>query len=444
MITMAQDRYAQLLNHPDTSRSAWPKIQSVAHHLRSRPDFAQYYSPKMVSLGPIHHGEHHLKLGEQYKLSWAKMYVGDRNKARSLHEKIVVNIKDLKDLYTDEDAVRRFNDDELAWMLFVDGCALLQILKHPDILKAEPLNAKVDQLALVRQDALLLENQLPFQLLRLLSDLPSDTDLIKDMDYFLLCHHLSPEKPQNQNRAGSGHHAIDADPPPADPVHLLDELRRKVLRDFKSPDPQIKSSDLKELKEEIKRDEITYRNLKELKEAGIQVKRNKSKAKRPIDITFSSSCFGGELKFPDMIVDDTIAPTYLNLMAYEACPDFENKYEISSYVELLDSLIDHADDVKELRKAGVLRNCLGSDEEVAELFNVISKDLVVHTSIYTSLRAEIEKHYKKKCKTWFAMACNTYFSNPWSIIAFIAASAALLLTFIQTWFAAFPSHGNSG
>ncbi|XP_054804212.1 uncharacterized protein LOC129307313 [Prosopis cineraria] len=130
-----------------------------------------------------------------------------------------------------------------------------------------------------------------------------------------------------------------------------------------------------------------------------------------------------------MIVDDTTAPTYLNLMAYEGCPYFDNNYEISSYVEFLDSLIDHAEDVKELRRAGILRNCLGSDEEVAELFNIISKDLVAHTSIYTSLRAEIEKHYKK-CKTWFAMACNTYFSNPWSIIAFIAASVALLLAFI--------------
>ncbi|XP_028761566.1 UPF0481 protein At3g47200-like [Neltuma alba] len=430
---MAQDRYA-LLEHPyQISRSTWPKIQRVAHHLRNRKAFAKYYSPKMVSLGPIHHGEPHLQLGEQYKLMWASMYVeANRNKAQRLHREIVVNIKDLKDLYT-EDALRRFNDDELAWMLFVDGCALLQILKHPDILKPEPLKAKVDQMALVRQDALLLENQLPFRVLQLLSDQP-DNKLIEDMDHFLLCHHFSPDQKPHKNGAEGGddqtQYAIDVDPTPPNPTHLLDELRIKVLREFRCP-PEPKH---------IQNGQITYRNLKELKGAGIEVKRSKSKC--PIDITFSSHCFSGELKLPDIIVDDTTAPTYLNLMAYEVCPDFENKYEISSYVEFLDSLIDHPDDVKVLRKARVLHNGLGSDEEVAKLFNVISTDLVPNAAIYASLRADIEKHYQKDYKTWFALAFNTYFSNPWSIIAFFAASVALLLTFIQTWFAAFPSQNS--
>ncbi|KAI9120874.1 hypothetical protein K1719_007907 [Acacia pycnantha] len=438
---MAQDRYA-LLEHPcQISRSTWPKIQRVAHHLRSRKDFAKYYSPKIVSLGPIHHDdEPHLQLGEQYKLMWASMYVqGDRNKARRLHRGIIVNIKDLKDLYT-LDALGHFNDDELAWMLFVDGCALLQILKHPDILKPEPLNAKVDQMALVRQDALLLENQLPFRVLQLLSDLP-DHKLIKDVDNFLLCHHFSPDqKPQQKNGAQEVLQNSTGDQPQSEidvapdsspnPVHLLDELRKKVLRDF-SP---------RNDKKRIGSGQISYRNLKELKEAGIQVKRSESQSQSPIDITFSSYFFGGELNLPDIIVDETIAPTYLNLMAYEVCPDFNNKYEISSYVEFLDSLIDHPDDVKELRKARVLHNGLGSDEEVAKLFNVISTDLVPNATTYASLRAEIEEHYQKKYKTWFALAYNTYFSNPWSIIAFIAASVAILLTFVQTWFAIFPSH----
>ncbi|XP_028761385.1 UPF0481 protein At3g47200-like [Neltuma alba] len=431
---MAQDRYA-LLEHPcQISRSTWPKIQKVAHHLRSREAFAKYYSPKMVSLGPIHHGKPHLQLGEQYKLMWASMHVeANRNKAQRLHRQIVVNIKDLKDLYTD-DALRHFNDDELAWMLFVDGCALLQILKHPDILRSEPLQVKIDQLALVRQDALLLENQLPFRVLQLLLSDQPDKQLIEDMDCFLLCHHFSPEQKPHKNGAEGGDdqakREIDVDPTSPNPAHLLDELRIKVLREFSCPPKRTT----------IQNGQITHRNLKELKGAGIEVKRSKSKCR--IDITFSSHCFSGELKLPDIIVDDTSAPTFLNLMAYEACPDFENNYEISSYVEFLDSLIDHPDDVKELRKAGALHNALGSDEEVAELFNTISTDVVPNAEIYASLRKEIEKHYRQKYKTWFALAFNTYFSNPWSIIAFFAASVALLLTFIQTWFAAFPSQNS--
>lgn len=186
----------------------------------------------------------------------------------------------------------------------------------------------------------------------------------------------------------------------------------------------------------ISENKTTYRNIQELKAAGIRVRRSKSKC--PIDITFCSGLFSGELIIPQIVVDETTAPTFLNLMAYEVCPDFENNYAISSYVEFLDSLIDHPEDVKELRANEVLHNGLGSDEEVAKLFNIISTDLVPDTRIYACVRAEIEEHYEKKHKTWFAQAYHTYFSNPWAIIAFIAAFLALLLTFIQTWFAVFP------
>ena len=53
------------------------------------------------------------------------------------------------------------------------------------------------------------------------------------------------------------------------------------------------------------------------------------------------------------------------------CLDFQNDSAITSYISFLDSLIDEANDVKMLRKAGILYNCLGSDEEVARVFNEI-------------------------------------------------------------------------
>ena len=47
-----------------------------------------------------------------------------------------------------------------------------------------------------------------------------------------------------------------------------------------------------------------------------------------------------------------------------------------TYISFLDSLIDEAKDVKELSKAGILYNLLGSDQEVTQLFNEICTDLV--------------------------------------------------------------------
>jgi hypothetical protein len=39
-----------------------------------------------------------------------------------------------------------------------------------------------------------------------------------------------------------------------------------------------------------------------------------------------------------------------------------------------------------------------------------------------------------------AQAYNTHFNTPWTMIAFLAASLALLLTLIQTWCAIHPNN----
>ncbi|KAL4393601.1 hypothetical protein AHAS_Ahas02G0068300 [Arachis hypogaea] len=69
------------------------------------------------------------------------------------------------------------------------------------------------------------------------------------------------------------------------------------------------------------------------------------------------------------VINDLTPYLYHNLIAYEMCPAFNHDFEFFSYFSLMDSLIDDAEDVKDLRAAGVLQNLLGSDEDVAKLFN---------------------------------------------------------------------------
>nr|POE94051.1 hypothetical protein CFP56_34274 [Quercus suber] len=82
------------------------------------------------------------------------------------------------------------------------------------------------------------------------------------------------------------------------------------------------------------------------------------------------------------------------------CPDFENDYGVTSYISFLDSLIDEAKDVIDLRKEGILRNLLGSDEEVALVFNEIGTDLVPNPEIYRDVRSKIQKYHEKKRMTY--------------------------------------------
>ncbi|XP_028761321.1 UPF0481 protein At3g47200-like [Neltuma alba] len=417
-----------------------PKIQKVQPYLRKRDDLGRYYRPKVVSFGPIHHGEDDLQGGERCKKTWAAMYLKDiKRSAGSLFKEIRSRLQELKELYT-EDAIEGFLDKEekLAWIFLLDACALLGFLQkvnteRPD----ENLRIKEDQLVLVQQDVLLLENQLPYPLLRLLSN-ARERELDNWIKQFL-------SRYQRERITGQGAPTETTwNPPPQveitveQPPHLLHLLRKFILvdpdcDDRKPADPAKRGS----------QKFPTYRNIQELEAAGISVAKGDGKKLTDIRFDWGMTRRGfGRLWLNKLIVDVLTLPTFLNLIAYEMCPDFMNGYGISSYVAFLDSLIDHPEDVKHLRKAGVLHNVLGSDEDVAKLFNIISSDLMPGTA-YREVGRDLETRYNQKYFTWLAQALHDHFSSPWALLGFVAASIALFLTFVQTWLAMHPPPPNA-
>ncbi|XP_024026538.1 uncharacterized protein LOC21389277 [Morus notabilis] len=190
----------------------------------------------------------------------------------------------------------------------------------------------------------------------------------------------------------------------------------------------------------IEQRDQSFRSVRDLKAAGINLKPSKTCSLK--DIKFSSVSFAGELVLPPLIVDDSMAPKFMNLIAYEMCPDnMETNYEVTSYICFLDSLIDYAADVKELRTAGILYNVLGSDKQVEKLFNKIATDLVPDPKVYAEVIEKIEKHCKNKWMTWMAQVCSDHFSTPWTIVAFLAAVIVLFMTAVQTWFTVYSPPG---
>jgi hypothetical protein len=231
-----------------------------------------------------------------------------------------------------------------------------------------------------------------------------------------------------------------------DPTHLLDLLRTRLLGPPPCPEAKPSSSRCPFTHQEDQEWQ-TYRNVQELKAAGIQLKRSKNNSYlRNISFTkrFGFGCYPGNLWLPPITVDDSTGPKFMNLIAYEMCLDFDNDFGISSYLSFLDSLIDEADDVKYMRKAGVLHNFLGSDQEVANLFNEIGTDLVPSAEAYKDVKFQIQKYYKSKWLTWMAQVRHDHFSSPWTIIAFLGVLLALALTAVQAWFAVFPHSSDNG
>ena len=480
-----QERIKSVMDAKENvKRPPRPKIQKAIFVLRDREDYQKYYEPRVVSFGPIHHG------GEKYKLVMTNEFVnGSAEKISDLYKKVGEKITELRDCY-EEEVNKKFKDDKaLAWLLLVDGCAILQYIHcavntadpaRADENKFEVLNIKPDSVAFTQQDLFLLENQLPYCLLKWLTEWSGNEFGLKsikkyievlvrvpeqeDPSLILSCAWLSSlswnwskpsEKKEGRQSSNIGCACLsllswcfsqrrkrrqeETKPQESDqlsipmdenedPIHLLDLLRTQLL----GKDQQIKPKKPNGEKMETLQ---SYRNVQELRAAGIHVERSKRKNSCLREISFSKLCCLGYLWLPPITVDDSTRPKFLNLIAYESCLDFINDFGITSYVSFLDSLIDEANDVKMLRKAGILYNCLGSDEEVAQVFNEIGTDLVPNSKIYGNIRFQIQKHYENNFMTLLAQFYHDHFSSPWTFMAFVGALLALVLTIIQTKYA---------
>ncbi|MBA0786278.1 hypothetical protein Gotri_025562 [Gossypium trilobum] len=172
----------------------------------------------------------------------------------------------------------------------------------------------------------------------------------------------------------------------------------------------------------------TLRNVKELKKAGIRLKASETSCLT--DISFNRIFFLGNLWLPPITIDDST----MNLITYEMCPDFYNNFTVTSYMGFLKSLIDAAENVKELRDAGVLHNRLTSDEEVVNLFKKMNRGLVPSPMIYSYVKQQIHNHRENMWTKYPAQAYHTCFRTRWKVFAFVGIIATLFVSSLQTYY----------
>ncbi|KAK7852467.1 upf0481 protein [Quercus suber] len=98
----------------------------------------------------------------------------------------------------------------------------------------------------------------------------------------------------------------------------------------------------------------------ELREAGIKFKRKKTD--RFWDIEFKN----GILYIPRLLIHDGTRSLLLNLMAFELCHRDCGDH-ITAYVVFMDNLINSHQDVAHLHYCGIIKHWLGSDSEVFEI-----------------------------------------------------------------------------
>ncbi|KAJ9174317.1 hypothetical protein P3X46_017354 [Hevea brasiliensis] len=338
--------------------------------------------------------------------------------AENLYMMIMKDLGNLKMCYV-EDVLGKHSDHELAWMFLVDGCATLQFMHcFENYEKFRRMNITDELVVFATQDILLLENQLPYALLELLISSvvqKTEQEIIRySIDKFIsgcnifLTERLSAKKLRE-----------------VPTCHLLGLLRQATGVDFKAEN---------KARPFITGDSPTFHSATQLTVSGI---RFKPFYEASLEISFKRG-FWGILRLPPVIVDESLfLPMFLSLASYEKCPDFLNGKEVTSYIWFLDSLIQHPDDVKVLREAGILINFFGSEEEIAELFKMVAKDLVPNPDLYSNLRFEIEVHYKKKWRPRIYQLIKVS-QDYWTMLK-VGAFITIFFTVVQTYFA-LPLH----
>ena len=210
-----------------------------------------------------------------------------------------------------------YNNDSLAWLLFLDGCAVLQYIYCATHKKFKDLNIKVDIVVFGQQDIFLLENQLPYRLLKWLMSL---SEIKKELEDSINIYFPNQESLHSQEKPEELRISMDGEP-----IHLLD-LRRTTLLGK----PQT-VSDIFQTRQEFN-DLQPYLKLQGLKRVGIHLKPSRNSCLR--NISFAKFLYG-RLYLPPITVDDTTKSKFLNLIAYEMCPNFQNMESPLTYASLM-------------------------------------------------------------------------------------------------------------
>ncbi|KAJ3684497.1 hypothetical protein LUZ61_013661 [Rhynchospora tenuis] len=173
----------------------------------------------------------------------------------------------------------------------------------------------------------------------------------------------------------------------------------------------------------------------ELHEAGVKFRR-KIQPREMFDISFEH----GTMEMPSIRLDDIDKIILWNMVAFEQSQPYEFGSEriLSSYLALMDSLINTEKDAAILDRSGILENYLQNDEQAANFFNQFSKALGIDYSdhYYYGLYKDIKRYSESAWHKNRARLKHDYFSNPWSSISVVAASILLILTFLQTYYSA--------
>ncbi|KAG8363656.1 hypothetical protein BUALT_Bualt19G0045200 [Buddleja alternifolia] len=179
----------------------------------------------------------------------------------------------------------------------------------------------------------------------------------------------------------------------------------------------------------------SFRSMTYLKAKGIHF--GPSPTQSLMDDKFISNFLYAQLQLPVWFVSIYTKVFFLKIIAFEFSPKNFTHGEVTTYMHFMKSLIETPEDVKELREKGILINQL-YDEEVWNVYKEIHTFRVTNTQIFHDMKEKIQAHYNSNRKTWIAELIHIYFHSSWTVLTFLAAFTLLFLGSLQTYYTMHP------
>ncbi|XP_077219120.1 UPF0481 protein At3g47200-like [Tasmannia lanceolata] len=361
-------------------------IYIVPKHIYETDEKA--YEPKIISIGPYHHVKQCLQTMEEHKWRYLNAILS-RNMDLSL-ENYLAEIKKMELFLNCKEAM-------IKWKKATEEGDFFFLKKEAN---EDPIYGTNWMLPLVAHDMLLLENQLPFFVIQNNGIHPTDEDPGKILRLLHLFH--SSLLPVNKKaRYFCSYYYY---------------MPRLAFTD-RSPAPP-----------------KSIPSATELKEVGVKFKQKKMNMGSFLEVDFRKVV----MEIPHLSIYDSTNSMFQKFITFEQCFPISGAH-FTSYTILMDCLINTANDVTILKQNKIIEHVMGSDEEVAILFNRLGKGVVIdfQDCYFYYLFKDVNQYCETNWHIWRANLVHRYFRNPWTIMSLVAATLILTLTFTQIFFSVF-------
>ncbi|GMN66359.1 hypothetical protein TIFTF001_035420 [Ficus carica] len=388
---------------------------------RLRHENKKAYTPNVVSIGPLHRGGDGLQAMEEHKMLYLQSFLDRTNVSLENYVEFMKGREQkVRNHYAE--TLERIESNRFVEMILLDAAFVIELLLRNHSKDGGQENDRIFnrpwKVVDIRNDMMLLENQLPFFIFEdifALAKLKVSLDNINER----FC--LSSEKISLIKLTFEFFRFKAYLTGLADILRRVQSSKVKHFIDFFR-----KCHVPRELPPRGEIQTLAIPSVTELHETG--VKFEVGSAKSLFDIQFCR----GTLVIPQLRIRKSTESFFLNLLAFEQCHLLD--CYINDYVFIIDRLVDTTRAVQLLARRKVIESKLSDNKEVVTSINNLVRGSILRRKhfYFNDLCDSLNDYYSNPWNTWMATLVHIHFSSPLTIFAVLVAAAIFILTLLQT------------